>query len=132
MAGDPAPGLGRLTHRAEFVALARSGRKAVMPGLILQARAHDARTGSTAKQRIGLTASRKVGGAVTRNRARRRLRALAAEVLPSRAAVGHDYVLIARSATATRPWAVLRDDLVRALRRLKLEQGSGQGETAGP
>ena len=132
MVGAPAPGLGRLTHRAEFVALARSGRKAVMPGLILQARPHDTRIGSTDPQRVGLTASRKVGGAVTRNRARRRLRALAAEVLPSRAAVGHDYVLIARSVTATCPWAVLRNDLLRALKRLKLERRSGHGETAGP
>lgn len=103
-----------------------------MPGLILQARARDARADPEPRQRLGLTASRKVGGAVTRNRARRRLRALAAEVLPSRAAVGHDYVLIARATTATRPWAVLRDDLLRALKRLKLERGSGQGETVGP
>lgn len=132
MTADPAPELGRLTHRAEFVSLSRSGRKAVMPGLILQARPHDAGKSPVTPQRLGLTASRKVGGAVTRNRARRRLRALAAEVLPTRAALGHDYVLIARSETANRPWAVLRDDLLRALRRLKLERRSGQEGTAGP
>ncbi len=55
--------------------------------------------------RYGLTASRKVGNAVTRNRARRRLRVLAHDILPRHAAPGYDYVLIARAATA--PPAIL-------------------------
>jgi len=69
--------------------------------------------------RFGLTASRKVGGAVARNRARRRLRALAREVLAAHAPLDYDYVLIARPATVTRPYDDLRNDLILALKRLK-------------
>jgi len=68
--------------------------------------------------RYGLTASGKVGIAVIRNRARRRLRALAVEVLPPHAAPGHDYVLIARGTTITRDFSDLRGDLTTALQKL--------------
>ena len=69
---------------------------------------------------MGFTASRKVGGAVARNRARRRLRALAASVLPLHGKPGYDLVLIARQATVTRAYGDLHRDFVRALRRLGL------------
>jgi ribonuclease P protein component len=65
--------------------------------------------------RIGFTASRKVGGAVQRNRAKRRLRAAAAATLPLLAREGHDYVLIARTATLSRRFAELIRDLSKAL-----------------
>lgn len=68
--------------------------------------------------RVGFTASRKVGGAVVRNRAKRRLRAAAAHILPDAGRPGTDYVLIARAATAARPFAALLDDLETALRRV--------------
>ena len=68
---------------------------------------------------IGLTASKKVGNAVERNRARRRLRALATGDLRRLAKPGTDYVLIARRATLTRPWPDLQRDLYDALKRLK-------------
>lgn len=74
--------------------------------------------GAAAPARVGFTASRRVGGAVTRNRARRRLRAVADSVLPARAAAGCDYVLIARRTTAARRFADLAADLEGALRRL--------------
>lgn len=70
--------------------------------------------------RVGFTASRKVGNAVARNRAKRRLRALSVEVLARHGVPGQDYVLIARATTPTRPYAALRKDLERALRRLAL------------
>lgn len=119
------PEIVTLKKRAAFLAVAASGRKWVAPGLILQARAHDApdsdaKTAADASPiRFGLTASKKVGNAVKRNRARRRLRALAHETLPAHAALAHDYVLIARPATVTRPYADLRSDLETALRKLK-------------
>jgi ribonuclease P protein component len=69
--------------------------------------------------RIGFTCSRKVGNAVARNRARRRLRAAARAVLPALARPGWDYVLIGRPVeTATRPFALLLDDLRAALSRV--------------
>lgn len=70
--------------------------------------------------RVGFTASKKVGGAVVRNRARRRLKALAREVIANEAAPGYDYVVIARAETATRDFADLRKDLRFALKRLRL------------
>lgn len=69
--------------------------------------------------RVGFTASKKVGNAVRRNRARRRLRAAVAALLPKHALPGHDYVLIARDGTAARPWQALLGDLEGAMRRLR-------------
>ena len=66
----------------------------------------------------GTPASRKVGNAVVRNRAKRRLRAAAASVLPALGQPGSDYVLIARAGTADRPFAELVADLEAALRRI--------------
>lgn len=106
-----------LRHRTEFLAVAKSGRKWVTPGLILQTGA--AAGGNAAPIRYGLTASRTVGQAVVRNCARRRLRALAQEILPLHA-LPRDYVLIARTGTARRAFADLRQDLVTALRKLNV------------
>ena len=68
--------------------------------------------------RLGLTVTRKIGGAVVRNRARRRLRAAAAAIFPSCARAGYDYVLIARRTTPTRPYRELVGDMEKALARL--------------
>ncbi len=73
--------------------------------------------------RIGFTASRKVGGAVARNRAKRRLRAVAALVMPARAVPGHDYVLVARSSVLTCAFATLAADLTTAMNELALRPG---------
>ena len=88
-----------------------------MPGLILQALRRPAASDGGAP-RIGFTASRKVGIAVVRNRARRRLRAAVDQVMPLHAAAGHDYVLVARAGTVSRPFAALLADLEGALKRL--------------
>lgn len=120
--------LPRLKRRREFLTVAGSGRKAVAPGLILQATgpsrapAPDAAAPAAAVSglRVGFTASRKVGNAVARNRARRRLRAASETVLRAHAANGHDYVVIARAGTLTRPYAELLGDLAGALKRLSL------------
>ncbi len=125
---------GRLTRRADFLRVAGRGRKWVTPGLIVQAAHSEAARGAEGTIRVGYTASRKVGSAVARNRARRRLRAAAAEVMPSRARPGHDYVLIARRTTLTRPYRALRGDLATALERLdaKREGARREVESAGP
>jgi ribonuclease P protein component len=114
-------GLARLKRRAEFLRVAGGRRKWVTPGLILQTLrrpAEGAPVDRAGEPRIGFTASRKVGIAVARNRARRRLRAAADQVMPRHAAAGHDYVLIARGETLTRAYAALVNDLETALRRL--------------
>ena len=107
-----------LRRRAEFLAVAGHGKKWVTPSLILQMKPQGVDLLPPAL-RYGLTASRKVGNAVTRNRARRRLRALVQEVLPQHGKVGCDYVLIARPATVTRAYDDLRKDLVWALKRIE-------------
>jgi ribonuclease P protein component len=135
-ASAPAPkaAIPRLKRRAEFLRVAGAGRKFVAPGLILQVLRRDGAnlpfSGASApppggageplgdRPRVGYTASRKVGIAVARNRARRRLRAAVAEIMPGHAAPGHDYVLVARAATLTRPYSALVEDLKMALRRL--------------
>ncbi len=110
---------GRLTQRPEFLRVAASRRRWVTPGLILQV-AESSAAGPQPVFRLGFTASRKVGGAVQRNRARRRLRAAARGLMPVHAVPGMDYVLVARAETVTRPYASLVGDLEAALRRLKL------------
>jgi ribonuclease P protein component len=117
------PDISRLKRRADFVRAARRGRKWVTPGLIVQKvrRADaDARGVPAAAVRVGFTTSRKVGKAVARNRARRRLRAAAREVLARHGEAGCDYVIIGRVETVTRPFAALLDDLTTAVCRLKL------------
>ena len=65
--------------------------------------------------RVGFTASRKIGTAVARNRARRRLRAAAQAFLPLYGLPGNDYVLVARLETLTRPFVGLLEDLRSAI-----------------
>ena len=64
---------------------------------------------------VGFTATKRVGGAVVRNRAKRRLREAARLVLPLHGEAGHDYVFVARSGTTARPWERLVDDVKSAL-----------------
>ena len=99
-----------IPSRAGFLAARDSGMKAISRGFILQA----VPTGR-AEWRLGLTASRKVGNAVRRNRARRRLRALARNELAALARAGTDYVMIARHGTADRDWSDLVTDLGKAV-----------------
>ena len=113
--------LGRLKRRSEFLTVAGVRRKWVAPGLILQARRHDDRQHPPASGpavRFGLTASKKVGNAVARNRARRRLRAAAIELLTAHGAHGFDLVLIARGDTLIRDWAGLKADLTLGMKKL--------------
>ena len=107
---------GRLTRRAEFLRAATKGRKAALPGVVLQALPRD----DQAPARLGFTVTRKIGNAVIRNRTRRRLREAARLVLAEQPVSGVDVVLIGRAATRGRDFKALQDDLRRALIRAGL------------
>ncbi|MBL6937566.1 MAG: ribonuclease P protein component [Alphaproteobacteria bacterium] len=107
----------RLKNRADFLRAARGIRR-VTPGLTLEISRSEGET-----IRVGFTASRKIGGAVVRNRAKRRLRAVAAAVLPLSGQKGTDYVLVARRDTVTRPFESLKADLAQALSAAHLKLG---------
>jgi ribonuclease P protein component len=106
----PSPDIQRLKRRAEFLAAAK-GPSCAKGAVVVQALA---REGATAV-RAGFTATRKIGGAVDRNRAKRRLREAARLLLPLHGRPGVDYVFIARPGTALRPWSRLLDDMKSAL-----------------
>lgn len=106
------PQIPRLLARAEFLRAASAGKKAAQPGLVLQALAAPDRP-----MRVGFTVTKKVGNAVVRNRARRRLRAAADAVLRETPAAGWDLVLIGRAGTLDRPFPLLCADLEAALAR---------------
>ncbi len=127
------PSIGRLKKRSDFLKVAAARSKWVTPGLILQARQRPVpdKAGEAGRPsfgrttydegpevRVGFTVSRKVGNAVQRNRARRRLRAVARAVLPAGGRAGTDYVLIGRRTTLERPYEALSEDLRVALERL--------------
>ena len=114
-----AAALGRLLKRGEFLAVAAANRRWTTPGLVLQARSLPATDDRQPPLRVGFTATKKVGNAVVRNRARRRLRAAVREVLGVQpGAVPADLVLIARHSTPKRPFGELKSDLSLALARL--------------
>ncbi len=104
---------GRLKKRAEFLRVASKGRKAPMPGLVLQALPRQ----DTLPVRLGFTVTKKVGNAVVRNRTRRRLKEAARLLLREHPVTGVDLVLIGRDGTRARPFPTLREDLVKALKR---------------
>jgi ribonuclease P protein component len=111
----------RLKRRADFLLVAGTRRKYVTPAFVLQARERDATPPSELDNgavRIGFTATKKIGSSVQRNRARRRLREAARATLPTSATPGSDYVLVARGAALTHPYAAIVTDLRKALAAL--------------
>ena len=108
-----------IAKRRDFLAASRA-RKWVAPSMIVQGRKRrDGEAPSPGALRVGYTCSKKVGNAVARNRAKRRLRAAVAMVLPRAGRPGWDYVLIGRhEVTAARPFQDLLGDLETALARL--------------
>ncbi len=132
MAGESAPAaetppavsfrVERLRKRADFLAASRA-RRASTPSFTLQARARAAEEPDGNAIRVGFTCSKKVGNAVARNRAKRRLKEAARLTLPRMGRPGWDYVLIGRpEATAARPFDALLTDLEGALSRVHLDR----------
>ena len=104
----------RLKKRSDFLAAAKA-LSCARGAVVVQARAREDGAGPI---RVGFTATRKIGGAVVRNRAKRRLREAARLLLPELGRPGFDYVFIARGGTPARPWPRLLDDVKSALIRL--------------
>jgi len=107
--------LGRLKKRAEFL-FVRDGAYAAKQNVVVQARKNEGREDGI---HCGFTATKKIGNAVVRNRAKRRLREAARALLPTLGQAGHDYVFIARRGTANASWPVLMKDIEKALLRLQ-------------
>ena len=102
-----------LKKRADFLRAAKGVRRVTGAVTLETCKIPDAAPETA--WRVGFTASRKVGNAVTRNRAKRRLRAAASQLLPLLGRGGHDYVLVARASTGTRAFDALLADVTAAL-----------------
>jgi ribonuclease P protein component len=109
---SPTATIDRLLKRQDF--LAAQARSFAAKGVVVQMR--DRKDGKPA--RLGFTVTKKLGGAVTRNRIKRRLREAARLTLPELAEPGHDYVLIGRASGLDRPFSSLQNDIRTALKRL--------------
>jgi ribonuclease P protein component len=114
---DAAFPIERLKKRADFLLCAQAP-SCSRGAIVVQARPRD----ETPLVRAGFTATKRVGGAVVRNRAKRRMREAARLLLPDLARPGFDYVFIARGGLPTRPWDRLLDDVKSALIRLAADR----------
>lgn len=100
-----------------------------MPGFVLLVR--DRADGDPVK-RLGITVTKKIGGAVVRNRMKRRFRALARELLPTLGQAGADHILIGRVGGLERDFDLLREEMAKALRKLGVSASSRKQEHRGP
>src|SRR5438270_923246 len=104
-----------IKKRADFLA-ANGGRRVSTPGFILLVRD---RKDADPAMRVGFTVTKKIGGAVIRNRMKRRFRELAREIVPARGIAGSDHVMIGRLKGVERDFSLLRSELERALDGLR-------------
>jgi ribonuclease P protein component len=107
-------GLPTIRKRAYFIA-ANGGLRTTTPGFILLIRD---RMDADASMRVGFTVTKKIGGAVVRNRMKRRFRALAREIVTAKGFAGADHVMIGRANGIERDFGMLRSELAGALDRL--------------
>ncbi len=103
--------LEHLLKRADFLAVAKAGKRYVTPAFILQAYPQH----SSDTIRFGIVVTKKIGNAVVRNRGKRRLRALAKACLNAHGHPGCDYVLVARDEILTRDFSKMLKELEKAL-----------------
>ena len=110
-------GLETLSKRVDFIAASKA-EKFIGKSIIVQARPNSLET-----IRIGYTASKKVGNAVMRNRAKRRMRAAAAETVAQYGTSSTDYVLIGRAeSTCNTKFKDLKFELIYALKKLSVRK----------
>ena len=107
---DEALKIERLKKRAQFLAAAQ-GPSCAQGAVVIQSLPNPDRSGLA----VGFTATKKIGGAVQRNRAKRRMREAARQLLPLHGEACHDYVFVARAGVIDRPWTRLLDDVKTAL-----------------
>ena len=117
----------RLKKRADFLRAARGIRR-VEGAITLETCPTPAAETAAGVLRLGFTASKKIGNAVTRNRAKRRLRAAASQLLPLLGRAGHDYVLVARGTAVARPFPALLSDIITALNAAHKKLDANAGE----
>ena len=103
----------------------RNGYKVSMPGFILQGKLRGVNASiNPTVSRYGLTCSKRIGNAVKRNRAKRRLRSAVMAILPYSALEGWDYVLIGKTnSTENMPFDILKGNLTTALREIHQKDG---------
>lgn len=110
-----------LKKRADFLKIQSSGLKWVSHGLVIQAR--KAAEPDASILRIGYTVTKKIDkSAVVRNRMKRRLRSVAADILMQHGQRGYDYILVGRPLTASRDYKTLCQDLIWCLKKMDLYQ----------
>lgn len=107
-------GLKTIRARKDFLA-ANAAKRSANKGFVLLVRE---RSDDDAAMRVGITVTKKIGNAVIRNRMKRRFRALARDMLPQIGIVGADHVLIGRASGIERSYALLREDLAKALNKI--------------
>ncbi len=108
--------INKIKSRKDFIKIQKNGSKVISAGLVLQ---YLNNINQENPSRFGFTASKKVGGAVQRNKAKRRMRSLVFDVINKFEKKGWDYVLIARKETVHKKYQNLKNDLIWAIKNLK-------------
>ena len=108
--------LSSIKNRKDFLKISTKGISSPQVGLILQTIANDDGNNNI---RVGITATKKIGNAVIRNKCKRKLRVVANDILLEYAKENSDYVLVARDSTYDREIRLLKNDLIKALKNVK-------------
>jgi len=108
--------LSSIKNRKDFLKISTKGVSSPQDGLVLQTIANNDENNNI---RVGITATKKIGNAVIRNKCKRKLRVVANHILLEYAKENNDYVLVARASTYDREIQLLKDDLIKALKNVK-------------